>query len=92
MKYTVLAIALSFMFVACGSENTEQSEGNAAGEPVEMEAPVAENAKKDPVCGMLYNDAWTAHSVNGNDTVWFCSEGCKMAYDARPEKYNKKEG
>ena len=92
MKYSVLAIALSFMFVACGSNNSEEAENNTAKEPVEMEAPVAEDAVTDPVCGMVHDADWTSYSVKGTDTVWFCSEGCKMAYDARPEKYDKKEG
>lgn len=91
MKYSVLAFALSFMFVACGNSNSEHND-EASNDVVEMEAPVAENAVTDPVCGMVYDAAWTDYSVSGTDTLWFCGEGCKKAYEARPEKYMKKEG
>jgi Cu+-exporting ATPase len=43
---------------------------------------------RDPVCRM-YIDAETAaiKSEYNGKTYYFCSDGCKKAFDANPEKY-----
>jgi Cu+-exporting ATPase len=44
---------------------------------------------KDPVCGkdLLPNTA--ASSINREGTtLYFCSEACRTAFDAEPEKYS----
>src|SRR2546426_3341460 len=42
---------------------------------------------RDPVCGMQVNDAnaSTKSEHNGN-TYYFCSPGCKVRFDADPER------
>ena len=46
------------------------------------------NQVKDPVCGMKIRpqDAAGSSEFNGQ-TVYFCSKGCKQAFDANPAKY-----
>jgi YHS domain-containing protein len=47
---------------------------------------------KDPVCGMDVdpNRAAGKSEYNGQ-TYYFCSKGCKRAFDKEPEKYTGKE-
>lgn len=47
---------------------------------------------KDPVCGMDVdpNRAAGKSEYNGQ-TYYFCSKGCKRAFDKEPEKYIGKE-
>ena len=42
----------------------------------------------DPVCGMTVDVATAIHHVNhGGERVYFCSAGCKAAFEQEPEKY-----
>ncbi len=46
----------------------------------------------DPVCGMKVNPAnAAAKSVYKGQTYYFCSPGCKKAFDKEPQKYVKPE-
>lgn len=39
---------------------------------------------KDPICGMSVDmERARAKGVYGTETVYFCSEGCKKAYEGR---------
>jgi YHS domain-containing protein len=43
---------------------------------------------QDPVCGMEVNTATTSEQSDyEGQTYYFCSEECKNAFDAEPEKY-----
>lgn len=43
---------------------------------------------KDPVCGMEVNEKTAANkSEYKGQTYYFCSPGCKNAFDKEPEKY-----
>ncbi len=43
---------------------------------------------KDPVCGMDVDEKTaTAKSVYQGQTYYFCSPGCKQAFDKEPQKY-----
>lgn len=53
-------------------------------------APIASAKPIDPVCDMELDAAWTNYSVYNNDTVKFCSETCKTAFDGNPAKYASK--
>ena len=45
---------------------------------------------KDPVCGMtVVEGKEAAKSDYKNTTYYFCSRGCKVAFDKDPEKYLK---
>jgi len=45
---------------------------------------------KDPVCGMEVNIKTAAgKSEYKGQTYYFCSAGCKRAFDTDPEKYVK---
>ncbi len=47
---------------------------------------------KDLVCGMDINHATAAGKSDYNgQTYYFCSLGCKKAFDQNPEKYLDKE-
>lgn len=46
---------------------------------------------KDPVCGMDIDPATAAGTSEYNgQTYYFCSLGCKKAFDKEPEKYLSK--
>lgn len=47
----------------------------------------AATTKIDPVCEMPYDTAWVEMTIYKSDTIRFCSENCKKAFEARPEKY-----
>lgn len=43
---------------------------------------------KDPVCGMDVDPSQAAgQSEYNGQTYYFCSKGCKVAFDRNPEKY-----
>lgn len=43
---------------------------------------------KDPVCGKDLQPNTAASSINREGkTLYFCSDGCRAAFDAAPEKY-----
>ncbi len=43
---------------------------------------------KDPVCGMEVDEQKAAAKVNyQGKTYYFCSPGCKNAFEKEPEKY-----
>lgn len=45
-------------------------------------------AAKDPVCGMLVEEESAAGTSTYKDqTYYFCSNGCKTAFDKEPEKH-----
>jgi Cu+-exporting ATPase len=42
----------------------------------------------DPVCGMQINSDTAAVSAEHNgQTYWFCSTGCRDAFQADPDRY-----
>jgi YHS domain-containing protein len=44
--------------------------------------------EKDPVCGMMVDEEKAAAtSVYKGKTYYFCSLGCKVAFEKDPEKY-----
>lgn len=46
---------------------------------------------KDPICGMDVDPATaTGKSEYKGTTYYFCSPGCKNAFDKEPEKYTGK--
>ncbi len=46
---------------------------------------------KDPVCGMgVAPDTVAGKSEYKGQTYYFCSPGCKKAFDKEPEKYISK--
>jgi YHS domain-containing protein len=48
---------------------------------------------KDPVCGMEVDPQKTTQSSTyQGETYYFCSPGCKKAFDKEPEKYTGKTG
>lgn len=47
----------------------------------------------DPVCGMQIDEGKAAGtSVYHGQTYYFCSNGCKAAFDKEPEKYAEHAG
>jgi YHS domain-containing protein len=43
---------------------------------------------KDPVCGMEVDEQKAAAKINyQGKTYYFCSPGCKSAFEKEPEKY-----
>ncbi len=47
---------------------------------------------KDPVCGMEIDPKTTTYvSAYQGQTYYFCSNGCKKAFDKEPHKYVKSQ-
>jgi len=47
----------------------------------------------DPVCGMMIDPGKTDLSATfQGDKYYFCAEGCRRAFENRPEKYLKGKG
>ncbi len=42
---------------------------------------------KDPVCGMMVDEKTAVKSTYMGKTYYFCSAGCKKAFDSNPAKY-----
>jgi len=43
---------------------------------------------KDPVCGMTVDESMTKlRSAHDGKVFYFCSEGCKAAFDKDPHRY-----
>jgi len=43
---------------------------------------------KDPVCGMMVDERKAPYrSEYGGKTIYFCSQGCKAAFDRSPQQY-----
>lgn len=92
-----MLFALLIVTASCGSSNSDNTKTQpvttkaAATDNGNMEeatsGPIDPKTKKDPVCGMDWDTEWTEKTVYNGDTIRFCSEGCKMAFDARPTKY-----
>ncbi len=50
--------------------------------------PLAENEHIDPVCGMTVEEGAGAITYEYNNTTYyFCSNGCRRAFEKDPEKY-----
>ena len=48
---------------------------------------------KDPVCGMMVDpQKAAAKSEYKGKTYYFCSPGCKVAFDKDPDRYVQGEG
>jgi YHS domain-containing protein len=81
-----IAVTASIAFASCGSAENKSNKAEEGAKEEQHEA-MAPGAKMDPVCEMEKDETWTEFSVHNNDTTWFCSGGCKQAFEARPEKY-----
>jgi YHS domain-containing protein len=91
-KYILMAAVLLFTAASCNeAANNASTEIPAMpAEPAKTEASkYTKGAKMDPICEMSWDTSWTEYTVYMNDTVKFCSENCKTAFLARPEKYVK---
>jgi len=51
------------------------------------------NTVKDPICGMDVDPATAAGKTEYmGQTYYFCSAGCKKAFDANPERFLHRAG
>ena len=47
----------------------------------------------DPVCGMMVDpDKTDLFATFQGDNYYFCAEGCRKAFENKPEKYLKRKG
>lgn len=80
---TIAAIALT----ACNERPKTAAEPPTTDSTTK--ATTQEVRHKDPVCEMAYEPSWTDYTVQGADTIHFCSETCKTAFLANPVKYSR---
>jgi len=85
----VLIFIAAFCLYSCSGQQEQKDAVSASSMPVEHTAAVNGYTQKDPVCEMARDSTWNDYTVYNNDTIWFCSEGCKKAFLARPQKYVK---
>jgi YHS domain-containing protein len=90
-KQLIITAIGALLLTAC--TNTQpKTEDTAATDNAKTTETQASNGPKDPVCEMPKDKEWTEYTVNGTDTVWFCSETCKTAYLGNPAKYQANKG
>lgn len=77
-------LAALLFFTACKNEQAPAAEEKTT-TTESAAAPAATNI--DPVCDMPYEASWTDYTVHAGDTVHFCSETCKKAFEGNPQKY-----
>lgn len=92
MKNIIAALFIaSFGIVSCNNAAEEKTTTEtAAPAPETQPEPVAAAKPIDPVCEMELEDTWTEYTIYNNDTVKFCSETCKKAFEGNPSKYAAK--
>ena len=62
----------------------------AAGKPEAKEDPQRPQIVTNPVCGMPISLGMAKYIVEQNGApIYFCCDGCKIKFDAEPEKYSK---
>jgi YHS domain-containing protein len=89
-----IAITFSCVFLlSCSNADAPATDAaNSGTVEMNMEAPkepIDPKTHVDPICGMEWENEWTDMTVYKGDTIRFCGEGCKMAFEARPQKYVK---
>lgn len=77
------------MLMISGCKNSENKPNVEQKETVIAPVVSVIAAKIDPVCEMEYDTSWTEFTVYNNDTVQFCSETCKTAFNGNSKKYRK---
>ena len=89
MKQLTIIFFSAFCLTSCNNGAGEQREQGMMKEPAKHSG-MANLTAQDPVCEMPKDTSWTDYTIYNKDTVWFCSEGCKKAFEARPAKFMKK--
>jgi YHS domain-containing protein len=88
MKKILLLAAIAVVGMACGNgHNGPGKGGDSTGHVMGDTVAKVAGVKVDPVCDMPRDHAWTDYAMNGSDTVWFCSETCKKAFEGNKKKY-----
>ncbi len=89
MRTILSVLILATAFAACNNmpQNNTGNAGMAAATAKAVNMAAGE--EMDPVCEMPYDPEWTEYALHKEDTVHFCSENCKKAFVAKPEKYVK---
>jgi len=88
MRTSIIILAI-FYLSSCTGHGDKSAPAAGSGMPAVQPAGTADITAADPVCGMPVDSSWTDSTVYQNHTLRFCSEGCKKAFLARPNKYLK---
>jgi YHS domain-containing protein len=89
-KLSIAGLFLTVLLSSCGdATNTASTELPTAPMGPTETPKYTKGAKMDPICEMEWDTAWVESTVYQGDTIRFCSENCKTAFLARPEKYVK---
>lgn len=90
IKQSIAAISLVTLISSCGSDIQSSDALPAAINMTPAEThKYTKGSKIDPICEMEWDTAWVDFTVYQGDTIRFCSQNCKMAFEARREKYIK---
>lgn len=88
MRTSIIILVIFYLSSCTGQEGRSTASADSA-MPTVKSSRTANVTAADPVCGMPVDSSWTDSTVYQNDTFHFCSEGCKKAFLARPNKYLK---
>lgn len=88
MKSIITIVIATLILGACNNAQ-KHSDIPAKNNTVTTNSVAKKSVVTDPVCGMEKETKWTDFIVNRGDTVWFCSETCKEAFEATPKRYEK---
>ncbi len=83
MKYFILLSVIMVGLYSCAGSNENNEDHTGKHEHAQPQ----NIGEIDPFCGMTKEDSWTLYSTHGSDTIWFCSDYCKKAFDVNPHKY-----
>lgn len=90
LLFPIAACTLLIGVTSCGNSTSEEHADTHEAHAPHMSVvhPEGTDPKNiDPICDMVRDETWTDYMVYNNDSVWFCSEYCKDAFAANPEKY-----
>lgn len=92
IRNLMVLITYTMIIAACNESGSASGRKLASSEsPKQIIDTTAMGTNLDPVCGMSKEPSWIEYALLTTDTVWFCSETCKRAFEGNPRKYSAKK-
>ncbi len=89
LAFLGLALVLGWRFLRTGGLDMLRAMEHPAG----PSAHAGQGAQIDPVCGMTVDpQTAAARSDHGGKTYYFCSQGCRAAFEANPDMFVRRIG
>ena len=82
---------LMVLLIACSGEKKAEMKTEQQTDTTMTTAVVGEGKATCPSCNMVMDKSEMIEYVSGEDTLYFCSEGCKKHYLAQQEEPETEE-